>query len=329
MRGFSHSWIGTLHTSSHQPLPRWIGAIWIVATCVALVRLAVAWRRSQEAYSHTAIPAPRSLVEIANSVARHLGLRSAPAVRECDSIDSPAVLGAWGAMVVFPMRGLEHLSESQLRGIVAHELMHVRRRDGMTNLVQCVLDAVVWFHPAARDISGNIRIEREKICDSFGARVCGDAREYVHGLVQLEESRAPDAQLVLAARHGALLDRAQHLLVPRRARGSAPGYVAALVIGLTVGLSAALAWPSAALAGAVRTAPREFTVQGRDRAGEFSLTIRSGRAVAARINGAIVPAGSILQKHDSVYVLDLRGLTSLAVRVKPSGITSAARKPTH
>lgn len=313
--------------SLFQQIAAWTGAVWLLVTCILCLRLILRWRGSRAVYGRNTMPAHPQLGTLVSALVPRLGLRSAPPVRGCADIDSPAVFGAFKVVLVFPTSGLEYLTIAQLRGVVAHELMHVRRRDGMANLAQCILDALFWFHPAAGSISRAIRAEREKICDAVAASVCGNPHDYVTGLVKLEESRLGDGRFVLAARRGALLERAQHLLLQRPDAASTPFSFAAAATLVALGLAAVIAWPSTSRAGALRNAPDEFTVAAVDPAGAFSLTIRHGRAIAASVDGAAVPRTLIQQKRDSVFLLDQRGIATLAVRVKPSGISWAARSP--
>ena len=49
--------------------------------------------------------------------------------------------------IVLPARLMESLSDDELRLVLLHELIHVRRRDAFFDLAACVVTAVHWFHP--------------------------------------------------------------------------------------------------------------------------------------------------------------------------------------
>jgi hypothetical protein len=85
----------------------------------------------------------------------------------------PAVLGVLRPVLVLPVSMLTGLPPDVLRAIVAHELAHIRRWDYLLNMVQMLIEAVLFFNPAVWWINRQIRIEREACCDAMAARVLG------------------------------------------------------------------------------------------------------------------------------------------------------------
>ena len=90
-------------------------------------------------------------------------------VRLCvsDRLRVPTAMGFTKAMVVIPSWTMEELSAAELNTILLHELAHQRRRDDWTNLVQKILGAFLFFHPAVWWIEKKLALEREMACDDL------------------------------------------------------------------------------------------------------------------------------------------------------------------
>ncbi len=128
----------------------------------------------------------------------------------------PMVAGWLKPVILLPASTLAGLTPDQLEAILAHELAHVRRYDHVVNALQCLIETLMFYHPAVWWISRCIRQEREHCCDDLVVRVCRDRLVYARALVRLEELRGTPARLALAATGGSLLQRI------RRLAGGAP-----------------------------------------------------------------------------------------------------------
>lgn len=193
-------------------LPWMLGGLWLLGTCVGLVRLAQGWRRTARRLVH---PATRVSSEVSGLVARvaeRLGLRRPVRVLESALAPSPMVLGVVRPLLLLPRGVGARLSEAQLEAVLAHELAHVRRHDAFVNFVQCLVDVVFFFHPAARWLSDRVRMEREFCCDDAAVSLCGSARVYSGALLGLEELRQEGAVLALGAGGHPLASRVRRLL---------------------------------------------------------------------------------------------------------------------
>ena len=69
--------------------------------------------------------------------------------------------------------------------VLLHELAHVRRWDNLVNLVQRLVEAVLFFHPAVWLVSGWVRREREACCDAIVVRRTNRPHAYAEMLVAL------------------------------------------------------------------------------------------------------------------------------------------------
>jgi beta-lactamase regulating signal transducer with metallopeptidase domain len=99
----------------------------------------------------------------------------------------PAALGFSHAAVVLPAWCLREMSAAELKPILIHELAHLERRDDWTNLLQKLIRAVLFFHPAIWWIDRRLAVEREMACDDAVLAALGNARAYAGSLVGLLE----------------------------------------------------------------------------------------------------------------------------------------------
>ena len=129
---------------------------------------------------------------------------------ESAAVTVPTLVGWVRPVVLLPAAALSGLTPEQLEAILAHELAHVRRHDYLVNLLQSLVETLLFYHPAVWWVSAEVRAEREHCCDDLAVAVCGDRLVYVSALAELTsmERRA----FALAATDGSLLDRVRRIL---------------------------------------------------------------------------------------------------------------------
>ena len=128
----------------------------------------------------------------------------------------PMVIGWLRPVIVVPATLVTGLTPSQLEMLLAHELAHIRRYDFLANMMQTVIETLLFYHPAAWWLSDRIREERENCCDDIAVAACGgDRKAYTTALLALEESRDNGVFFAAAATgggNGTLLRRALRLM---------------------------------------------------------------------------------------------------------------------
>jgi hypothetical protein len=164
------------------------------------------------------------LVRLSELKAR-MGIGRAVALLESARVQVPTVIGWLKPVILVPASVFSGLSPRQLDAVLAHELAHVRRHDYLINLLQTLVETLLFYHPAVWWVSRQVRIERESCCDDLALEVCGDRLGYARALAALEELRAP--RLSLAANGGELLARIRRLAgVPSPSSGRSSAWLA-------------------------------------------------------------------------------------------------------
>ena len=115
-----------------------------------------------------------------------------------DRLRVPTAIGFTKPLVVIPSWTMRELSAAELNPILLHELAHLRRRDDWTNLVQKILGALLFFHPAVWWIEKKLALEREMACDDLVLASTTSPRAYAECLVSLAEKSFLRRGLALA-----------------------------------------------------------------------------------------------------------------------------------
>ena len=221
--------IGTLAARARGWLPQ-IVLLWLAGVTFFSIRLLVSWTRVQRLARASAQPAAASWQRAASRLAAALRLRRAIALVESAAVEVPTVIGWLRPMILLPASTLTGLTAEQIEMVLAHELAHIRRHDFFVNLMQTVVETLMFYHPAAWWMSRRIRIERENCCDDLAIAVCGNPLQYARALTRLEELRASQTELAVAANGGSLLSRIRRLVVQKESTGGAARWAAGAAV---------------------------------------------------------------------------------------------------
>jgi beta-lactamase regulating signal transducer with metallopeptidase domain len=219
------------------PVEEWLPvlvSVWLAGVAMLTLRLLSGWMWVQRMKSHAAQPVHESLEALGRRLMRRLHIGRAVRFLESRSVDVPTVIGWLSPVVLLPVSALAGLTPRQVEAILAHELAHIRRHDYVVNLLQTVVETLLFYHPAVWWVSHRIRVERENCCDDLAVSLCGDPVAYAAALAELEGLRTSSGQLALAASGGSLLQRVKRVLGAPSHAGRAPGWLAAGVALLVV-----------------------------------------------------------------------------------------------
>jgi beta-lactamase regulating signal transducer with metallopeptidase domain len=232
------------------PIDQWLPMLltaWLAGVAMLTLRLLSGWIWVQRMKSHDARPVHEGLETMARRLMRRLHIVRAVRLLESTSVDVPTVIGWLSPVVLLPATVLSGLTPRQVEAILAHELAHVRRHDYLVNLLQAVVETLLFYHPAVWWLSRRIRTERENCCDDLAVSLCGDPVAYAAALAELEGLRSSTRALVLAATGGSLLQRVKRLLGAPSHAGRAPGWLAAGLAVLVLTMLSASAMNTDAL----------------------------------------------------------------------------------
>jgi beta-lactamase regulating signal transducer with metallopeptidase domain len=217
----------------------WIVPFWVAGVLAFYLRTAGGWLAAQRLRSGGTMPAPEEWQERLTALAVRLRVTRPVALLESCLAETPVLIGFLRPAILIPAGLLTGIAPDQLEAILLHELAHIRRHDYAVNVMQSLVEGLLFYHPAVWWLSGVARAERENCCDDAVVALRGDAVGYAAALAALEERRSVGAP-ALAARGGNLMKRVRRLLEPERPRSVAePVFAAVLLMApVAVGLSA-------------------------------------------------------------------------------------------
>jgi beta-lactamase regulating signal transducer with metallopeptidase domain len=231
--------IARLGEISLAPLVPSLMLAWLVGVSVLSLRLLTGWLWVQRLRTHGVSAANETCRRMTARLSRRLHITRAVTLLESTLVDVPTVIGFLKPVVLLPASVLGGLAPQQIEAILAHELAHIRRHDYLVNLLQTLVETVLFYHPAVWWVSRRIRIERENCCDDLAVSLCGDPVAYANALADLEALRsgpAPDHHIAMAATGGSLLQRVRRLLgAPSSHTGRGPAWLAGSVALLLIG----------------------------------------------------------------------------------------------
>lgn len=202
----AQSWADRLETA----FP-WLVFAWLVGVFALSCRLLGGWLQIKRLKSSTTSAAGELWRANVAKLSQRLGIKRSVRLVQSALVEVPTVVGWLRPVILLPASCLTGLTPAQLESVLAHELAHIRRHDYLVNLLQSVVETLLFYHPAVWWISRRIREERENCCDDLAVEVCGDRLAYARALATLEELRLAPAPLALAASGSPLLPRIRQL----------------------------------------------------------------------------------------------------------------------
>jgi beta-lactamase regulating signal transducer with metallopeptidase domain len=153
-----------------------------------------------------------------------------------DRVAAPILVGIVRPMILLPAAALTGLPSEQIEMILLHELAHIRRWDNFVNLLQRLVEAVLFFHPAVWWLSNRVRLEREHCCDAVVLAHIGSPQSYAELLAHLAipDFGLPPA-LGMSATHQ-LAAHIQHILKQEDQPMQVSRRVLTLICGLLISL---------------------------------------------------------------------------------------------
>lgn len=211
--------------------------VWLIGALLVLARFVAGTLRVRRLVrSATALTDP-SWSGLINELSRRLKLaRSVRVLRSQQSV-MPMTSGVWFPIVLLPPDA-DEWSLDRRRVVLLHELIHVKRRDLLTQTLAQLVCAIYWFNPLAWVAVRQLRKEQEWACDERVLTMGIKASDYAGHLLEIGRGTyakdLPVATTTAIVRRSQLEQRLLAILKPAfPGRGSTPikaGSIAALCV---------------------------------------------------------------------------------------------------
>ena len=189
----------------------YLPAFWLAGSCSALLMLATGlfgvhrMRRSSRALDEGEIPRRLRILAVSLGIARRVSIGI------CDRLAAPVLVGIVRPLILLPPAALCGWNIDQLEMVLLHELAHLRRWDNVVNLVQRIIESLLFFHPVVWWLSGWVRLERELCCDRLVVTRVGQPFAYAEMLVALAGPRQKGHAALLAMADRQVMTRIRRL----------------------------------------------------------------------------------------------------------------------
>ncbi len=239
----SPAWLLPLNDAGRSvpaPFLSWVVALWAAGAAAFSLRLFAAWTLARRLRTKLVNPAPAEWQARMERLAARVAVSRPVRLLASGAVEAPAVIGWLRPVVLAPASALCGMAPAQMEALLLHELAHIRRHDYLVNVLQSVVEALFFYHPAVWWISGQMRVERELCCDDVAVLLTGDATGYARALAELATGRFLQPAAV-GADGGSMAERIARLLgrapITRR-NGCGPGVAAVPMLLAAVVLAA-------------------------------------------------------------------------------------------
>jgi beta-lactamase regulating signal transducer with metallopeptidase domain/uncharacterized membrane protein YkoI len=177
----------------NQSLGLTILAVYFAFLLYRIFKLIQAWQTTRTIRRRAIEIEPNdSVAQVIHRCELEFGTRAgAVRVFRSDTLPVPVTTGLFNPVIILPESLVREGNVELLTSAIAHEFIHVARRDYLLNLIYELLFVPVSFHPAAALLRRRVRETRELCCDELVAERILKAEVYARSLVRLASSAPP------------------------------------------------------------------------------------------------------------------------------------------
>lgn len=141
-------------------------SVWLAGVALWLGRSFYQQRQFLQLIRDDSEPASAAIHNQTKLIARRLGLKRLPDIRESLLCSGPLVTGLVRPVVLLPMWFEEDYTADEQCDALTHELTHLRRRDLWAFQAARLVAATQWFNPLAYMALNAFRTDQESACDA-------------------------------------------------------------------------------------------------------------------------------------------------------------------
>lgn len=206
--------LSTIHViATYLPTGRTLALLGLSGVGAGLLRFGVSACLLQRSLRGRALVTDPQLLRRFTRLRARLGVGSVR-LTESDTLLSPLVLGTREVCVPRPL--LSELAEAEMDAVLAHELAHVERRDGLWFPLVSAVQSALWLQPLNHLVSSYVRQSAELACDDRAVELTGSPLALARALVHVAERASQARQTMFVpsmVRHtSALLPRVRRLI---------------------------------------------------------------------------------------------------------------------
>jgi bla regulator protein BlaR1 len=161
--------------------------VWLCGFGVVLFVWWVRWRRISAAVRQAEQLREGREVEILRGLETTAGMPKQIEILSSRTSLEPGIFGIARPVLLWPIEVSGRLEDDHLKSILAHELLHIRRRDNLAAAMHMLVEAVFWFHPLVWWMGTRLVEERERACDEEVVESGSDPQVYAESILKICE----------------------------------------------------------------------------------------------------------------------------------------------
>ncbi len=185
-----------------QPWQTWALGVWLMGTALMLLRMALTLVGARQLRGQCYDLEQPDILSLIESLCTQMHISHRIRVLVSEHLSVPGVIGCLWPTLLLPVCVTTGMPVDDLKAILTHELAHIKRYDYLVNVIQMVIESLLFFNPAIWWISRQIRIEREACCDAVSIAATGQRLKYAEVLVawtaQLQHNNQASPAMALA-----------------------------------------------------------------------------------------------------------------------------------
>lgn len=194
--------------------------LWLIGIMVMLAVLLFSYMRTNRIIKATSKKPDDRLFDMLAMCKAELKIHCDVPVCTTMSFGIPFLFGFIKPIIILPVHMNNELSDEGIKAILSHELMHVKRRDYLVNLILFLLKSVYWFNPIVWLSFAWMKNDGERACDSAVVRNYSTERcsEYARALLDVAAcvGKRTHFPAVSAFTEGNFKERVKNILTARR-----------------------------------------------------------------------------------------------------------------
>lgn len=163
----------------------YLSFIYLLAFFIFSLKMVTQFRVNKIVLSKTIIPPGEYLIKNLEQLISILGINKNIRLWLSEKIESPLTLGIIKPLILLPVAALNHLTNTQIEAVIAHELFHIRRNDYLVNLMLTITELLFFFNSFSMTMLEIAKKERENSCDDAVLALGFDPLEYSEALYLL------------------------------------------------------------------------------------------------------------------------------------------------
>ncbi|MBL7712122.1 MAG: M56 family metallopeptidase [Chitinophagaceae bacterium] len=219
----------------------YLAAAYLAGLVFMLLRLWAGIRQLARLSTKGRAAAEHGTDQLLHSLMLKLGLRRPVRLLIAVQASVPMVTGFRKPLILLPAASVRELSSKELETILLHELAHIKRQDFLVNMLQSVVEAILFFNPFVWLISGIVRREREYCCDDLVLSHTGGRLDYARALTTVAGLDKGALAMAAGGRPGHLMLRIRRIVEPQKGPFSFGRMAAALLILVLITMTASRA----------------------------------------------------------------------------------------